>query len=94
MPQEGTGIEQLWNDATLPELPDIASYLGGDQASAAAEVRLCTAARRFETSIRTWLTAGSPAGRWHAASSTVGRSACAISCDRSLGSVRSWADSC
>jgi len=40
MPQEGTGIEQLWNDATLPELPDIASYLGGDQASATAEVRL------------------------------------------------------
>ena len=48
MPQEGTGIEQLWNDATLPELPDIAAYLTGDQASAAAEARLpsCLAAIR------------------------------------------------
>jgi len=42
MPQEGTGIEQLWNDAALPELPDIASYLGGDQAHATTEVRVHT----------------------------------------------------
>ena len=37
--EEGTGIEQLWGDAALPELPDIAAYLNGEQEPATAQVR-------------------------------------------------------
>jgi hypothetical protein len=37
--EEGTGIEQLWGDAALPELPDIAAYLNGEQAPAPDQVR-------------------------------------------------------